>query len=160
MFFLGKKKEEKLAPCKPENWNLWPLCIHFHVSLVYSPPPSIIKLLNFWEKKTNCMSNSMSVCCCIEGWCLTTQKLSFLPSQNNIDICPYVFICANLLLYMSRVKTTPTFICPPSPFNTLIFFFFFLMIVFSFFVHFFYDSPSHNKIHQLQAAQFVMILSF
>lgn len=31
MFFLGVKKR---SPCKPENWNLWPLCIHSHVSFL------------------------------------------------------------------------------------------------------------------------------
>lgn len=44
--FLWEKK--KLAPCKPENWNLWPLCIHSHVSLVFFPL-SNMKLLNFWK---------------------------------------------------------------------------------------------------------------
>lgn len=43
------------------------------------------------------------------------------------------------------------------PFNTLIFFYSDCFCLFSF-LFVFYDSPSHNKIHELQAAGFVMIL--
>lgn len=30
----GFSLEKELAPCKPENWNLWPLCIYSHVSFL------------------------------------------------------------------------------------------------------------------------------
>lgn len=34
MMFSPQGEKKKLAPCKPENWNLWPLCIHSHVSFL------------------------------------------------------------------------------------------------------------------------------
>lgn len=49
--------------------------------------------------------------------------------------------------------TAPSFICPPSLTSSS----FFIVIVFVLsFLFIFYDSPSHNKIHQLQAVRFVM----
>lgn len=46
----------------------------------------------------------------------------------------------------------------PLPFNTLIFFIVVVFCLFSFFCSFFYDSPSHNKLHQLQAAGFDIVI--
>lgn len=119
-------------------------------------PLSYMKLLNFW-KLIVCLI--AWVCCCIEGWSLT-MKTVLLPSQNNIDICSYVFICANLLLYMSVSRPRPLLYDPPTPHCSFLFFFKWLFLVCFLFVLFhFYDFPSHNKMHQLRAAGFVMILS-
>ena len=66
------------------------------------------------------------------------------------------YLCQFVTLFVN-VKNTPTFICPAL--NTS--YFFFIVIVFFVFLLLlftFYDSPSHNKIHQLQSARFVKIL--
>lgn len=168
MFFLGwaggSGRNWHPAKEKRQNWNLWPLCIHSHVSLVFFAL-SNMKLLNFWKLIVCLIAWVCAVL--LKDYPLTTQTVSsffFLPSQNNVDVCSNVFICANLFLNMLMSRPHPLLyassLTPSSFFFIVIVFFSFICFTSFVFVHFFYDSPSHNKTHQLPSAGSVVVFLF
>lgn len=85
----------------------------------------------------------------LKDYPLTTQTVSsfffFLPSQNNVNVCSNVFICANLFLNMLMSRPHPLLyassLTPSSFFFYSDWFFFFYLFYFFCFCSFFFMTP-------------------